>query len=97
MFSLSQTGGRLPKTGQYYDYPFVETLHYANATVFEIPDQDSYLKAFDKNRLVMMTPVKRERENSGRCHLRAGKTYVIVPSTEIAKKRGQFYLSVYFD
>ena len=38
MFSLAQTGGRLPKTGQYYDYPFVETLKYANAAVFELSD-----------------------------------------------------------
>ena len=44
-----------------------------------------------------MTPVKRERENSGRCQLKAGKTYVIVPSTEIAKKKGTFYLSAYFN
>ncbi len=67
MFSLSQTGGRLPKTGQYYDYPFVETLHYANSAVFELPEGSKYLSAFDKNRLLLMTPIKRERENSGRC------------------------------
>ena len=36
MFSVAQTGGRLPKTGQYYEYPFVETLQYADATVFEL-------------------------------------------------------------
>ena len=44
-----------------------------------------------------MTPIKRERENSGRCKLKGGETYVIVPSTEIAGKRGVFYLSVYFN
>lgn len=44
-----------------------------------------------------MTPLKRERENSGRCQLKAGKTYVIVPSTEIAGKKGVFYLSAYFN
>lgn len=97
MFSVSQTGGRLPKTGTYYDYPFVETLHYANAAVFELPSGTQYLQAFDKNQLLLMTPIKRERENSGRCLLKAGKSYVIVPSTEIAGKKGAFYLSVYFN
>ena len=44
-----------------------------------------------------MTPIKRERENSGRCLLKGGKTYVIVPSTEKAGKKGAFYLSAYFN
>ena len=44
-----------------------------------------------------MTPIKIERENSGRCKLKAGERYVIVPSTEIAGKRGNFYLSLYFN
>jgi len=97
MFSVSQTGGRLPKTGTYYDYPFVETLHYANAAVFELAPGQEYLQAFDKSALHLMTPIKRERENSGRCLLKGGKSYVIVPSTEIAKKKGVFYLSAYFN
>jgi len=29
--------------------------------------------------------------------LKANKTYVIIPSTEIAKKKGAFYLSAYFN
>lgn len=44
-----------------------------------------------------MTPIKRERENSGRCALKAGETYVLVPSTEIKGKKGVFYLSCYFN
>ena len=45
----------------------------------------------------MMTPIKKERENSGRFSLLAGETYVIVPSTELQGKRGVFYLSTYFN
>ena len=96
MFSMSQTGGRLPQNGFYHDYPFPETLHYANAAVFQL-NGGSYLEAFDKNALVLMTPVKRERENSARCLLKAGITYVIVASTEIPGKEGAFFLSVYFN
>jgi len=44
-----------------------------------------------------MSPIKRERENSGRCKLEAGSSYVIVCSTEMAGKTGDFYLSVYFN
>ena len=44
-----------------------------------------------------MTPIKRERENTGRCRLKAGEKYVFVPSTEIAGKVGNFYLSIYFN
>ena len=58
---------------------------------------ETYLNAFYKDTLVLMTPVKRERENSGRCMLSAGETYVIIPSTEIAGKQNTFYLSVYFN
>ena len=44
-----------------------------------------------------MTPVKQERENSGRVKLQGGQRYIIVPSTEITGRKGQFYLSVYFN
>jgi hypothetical protein len=44
-----------------------------------------------------MSPIKRERENSGRCKLEAGCTYVIVCSTELPGTLGEFYLSVYFN
>ena len=98
MFSLAQVGGRLPREpGEYYQYPFAETLKYASAAVFELAPGQEYLQAFDKAALRLMTPVKRERENSGRCHLLAGKTYVVVAATEIAGKKGTFYLSAYFD
>ena len=36
---------------------------------------------FDKESLVYLSPIKRERENSGRCKLKAGRHYVIVCST----------------
>ena len=97
MFSVSQTGGRLPVEGRYHDYPFKETLHYVNAAVFELPPYQDYLKAFDKDQLVLMTPIKSDRENSGRCQLAAGKSYVIIASTEITGKCGQFFLSLYFN
>jgi hypothetical protein len=44
-----------------------------------------------------MTPIKKEKENSGRIKLKAGNVYVIVPSLEIAGGKGDFYLSVYFN
>ena len=52
---------------------------------------------FDKNALKFLSPIKRERENSGRCKLYAMKSYVIVCSTELENKRGDFYLSVYYN
>ena len=48
MFSLCQTGGRLPRTGEYHEYPFAETLKYANAAVFRLAPGQEYLKAFTK-------------------------------------------------
>ena len=51
MFSLCQTGGRLPTTGEYHDYPFPETLHYANAAVFKLAPGQEYLECFDKDAL----------------------------------------------
>ncbi len=44
-----------------------------------------------------MSPIKRERENSGRVTLEAGCTYAIVCSTELAGSSGEFFLSLYFD
>lgn len=97
MFSLCQTGGRLPTTGEYHDYPFPETLHYANAAIFRLAPGQEYLESFDKEALKLMTPIKRERENSGRCNLKGGETYVLIPSAEIQGKKGVFYLSAYFN
>lgn len=45
----------------------------------------------------LLTPIKLEKENSGRTNLKGGKTYVIVPSLEIKGGRGDFFLSVYFN
>lgn len=98
MFSMSQTGGRLPPaTGEYYNYPFVETLHYGCAAVFKLPKGQEHLQSFNKEQLVLLTPIKRERENSGRCTLLAGQSYVIVCCTELAGKLGKFHLSIYFN
>jgi len=102
MFSMSQTGGRLPiinKDGSktYYEYPFAETLIYACCAVFKLDFGQRYLKAFDKDKIVYLTPIKRERENSGRVKLLGGETYIIVPSAEIAGQKGDVYLSIYFN
>jgi hypothetical protein len=96
MFSMTQTGGRLPiEPGVYFKYPFAETLQYACVAVFAIPLGDRYLKAFDKHSITYLSPIKRERENSGRCDLKGGETYIIVASTEMPGNVGDVYLSLY--
>jgi len=55
------------------------------------------LTAFNKDALVFTSPIKKERENSGRCKLEKDKTYMIVCSTELEGKKGEFFLSVYFN
>ena len=92
---MAQLGGRLPVKGRYFKYPFIETLNYGNVAVFEIPDGTRHLEAFDKNQITYLSPIKRERENSGRCELIGGKTYVIVCATEQKGITGEFYLSIY--
>ena len=77
MVSMSQTGGRLPvKKGdgtiKYYDYPFKETLRYACLSIFKVNTDEPYLKKFDFDNLIYLSPVKRERENTGRIHLKGG-------------------------
>ena len=72
MFSLQQHGGRLPVDGKYSDYPFPETLIYANVAVFKLPQKKKYLESFDKQLITYLSPIKRERENSGRCDLKGG-------------------------
>lgn len=44
-----------------------------------------------------MSPIKRERENSGRVNLEAGCSYAVVCSTELPGKTGEFFLSFYFN
>ena len=97
MLSLTQLGGRLPKDGKYSVYPFSEQLHYAAVAIFEVKPGDQHLSAFDKDALRFMSPVKRERENSGRCVLQEGKTYIAVCSTEMEGKTGEFYLNIYLN
>ena len=72
MISMTQTGGRLPINGKYLTYPFAETLNYAAVGIFKLSAGQAYLPSFDKNALHFMSPIKRERENSGRCKLEAG-------------------------
>ena len=81
----------------FFEYPFSETLVYACIAVFRLPFGQRYLQAFDKDMINFLSPIKRERENSGRCKLKGGETYVIVPSTEIAGVLGEVYVSIYFD
>jgi len=100
MFSMSQLGGRLPiiaPNGEktYFDYPFAETLSYANISVFRLQFGEKYLKAFDKNAKVYISPIKRERENSGRVSLKGGESYVIIPSTEMPGVVGEVFVSIY--
>jgi hypothetical protein len=52
MFSLTQTGGRLPVDGHYFTYPFKETLRNACVALWELPEgstEDSYLQTFNKD------------------------------------------------
>jgi hypothetical protein len=44
-----------------------------------------------------LSPIKRERENAGRCELKGGETYVIVPSCEKSGTKGDFFLSIYMN
>jgi len=73
----------LPRDGIYDQYPFSNVLLYNCAAVFELNEADNHLSAFDKDKLVFITPIKRERENTGRCKLKGGKRYVVVTSTEV--------------
>jgi len=96
MFSMTQTGGRLPiSPGTYFKYPFAETLKYACVAVFRVALGERYLKAFDKHNITYLSPIKRERENSGRCDLKGGETYIIVASTEMPGTVGDVFLSLY--
>lgn len=72
---------------------------YAAVAVFalETSSECEPLTAFDKDMLVYMSPIKRERENTGRCALRAGQAYVIVASPEQAGTTAAFHLSLYLN
>ena len=95
VISLHQDGGRLPENGKYYNYPFSETLDYNCLSVFKLPYGDRYLRSFDRNSLVYLSPIKREVETCGRMKMSGGETYVIVPSNELAGVTGKFWLSLY--
>ena len=55
------------------------------------------MPAFDKDRIVYMSPIKVEKNNTGRCNLKKGERYVIVCAPEITGAKGDFFLSVYFN
>ena len=76
-------GGRLPQNGQYFNYPFAETLSYGAVAIFKLADGETQLANFDKDKLVYITPIKGEKENSGRIKLQKDTSYVIVCSLEI--------------
>jgi len=97
VFSMTQPGGRLPVNKKYFKYPFAETLKYACVSIFKLDYGDRYLKSFDKDKLQFLSPIKRERENTGRITLKGGIGYVIIPSTEIAGVTGEVFLSIYLD
>jgi len=97
MISLCQKDGRIPREEGYSEYPFTNIMNNTCAAVFELNKGEEYLEFFDKESLVYLSPIKRERENQGRFHLEGGKKYIIVCSTERAGKTGEFYLSVYFN
>jgi len=96
-FSMAQIGGRLQSDSQYFTYPFSETIKYGAVSVFKLPKEEKYLSKFSKEDLVFMSPIKLEKENAGRCLLKADSNYVIVCSLEKAGSKNEFYLSVYFD
>lgn len=105
MMSMSQTGGRLPvKKGdgsiKYYDYPFKETLRYACLAVFKVQPGEWYLKKFDLKNLVYLSPVKREKDNSGRIYLEGGQWYIMVPSCEMECSRNivhDMFMNIYIN
>jgi len=95
--SLHQDGGRLPENGKYFDYPFAETLDYNCLGVFKLDYGEKILKQFDRHKIVYLSPIKREVENSGRFQLKGGETYIIIPSNELPGVTGQFFLSLYIN
>merc|ERR1711918_229213 len=87
--------GEKTKMYTYYKYPFVETLEYANVSVFELKYGQEALDKFDKSALKYCSPVKRERENTGHMTLIRGNSYVIIPATEKPGCLNEFFLSIY--
>lgn len=65
--------------------------------VFKLPFGQKILTKFDKNLLVFLSPIKIERENTGRLKLKGGESYVIVCSPEMQGTLGSVYLSLYTD
>ena len=97
VLSLTQMGGRLPLNGVYSSYPFIDQIKYSNVGVFRLPPGQETINIFDKNNLVFLGPLKRERENPAKITLEAGQSYVVVCALEEAGKKGKFALSVYFN
>lgn len=75
----------------------METLNYTCLALFELKEGEKHLSAFDKEKLCVITPIQAENENTLRYKLEANKSYAVVCSTEISKRAGDFFLSVYFN
>ena len=97
MISLCQNGGRMPIDDDYCEFPFLETFNTVNLAIFRIDDGHRYLQAFDQTKLASLSPIQHEREITARCNLYGDATYVVVPTTELPGKTGEFHLSVYVD
>jgi len=70
-------------------------LKYACLAIFQLDYGETELKMFDKNKIVYLSPIKRERENSGRAHLKGKMTYIMIPATEVPGQVGDFHISLY--
>ena len=97
MFSMAQKGGRFSSEGIFDVYPFTKSLQFGCVSVFKMPKGQTHLTAFNKDDLVFMSPIKLEKENAGRCKLKADHDYVIVCALEKPGAKNEFKLSVYFD
>ena len=95
MFAMSQREGRLRHGQDFYKYPFKEVLNFANVAVFRLDGDETVLTQFDKKKAEYISPVKRERENAGRLHLKKDQGYVIIPSCETPGTTGDLFLSIY--
>lgn len=65
--------------------------------MFKVDEGTTILSKFDKEKLVFLSPLKRERENTAKITLEGGQTYIFVAALESPGQKGKFYLSVYFN
>ena len=70
-------------------------MKYACLAIFQLEYGQTCLTEFDTDKIVYLSPIKRERENSGRCHLKGKTSYIAVPATECPGQGGKFFISLY--